>query len=934
MRLLLILILAAASLLFTGCLEDASSLSIGYEKYTLPNGLEVILHKDTSDPIVAVAVQYHVGSNREERGKTGFAHLFEHMMFQESQHIGQDQFFKKIQEAGGTLNGGTGRDATSYYEVLPKNALEMALWMEADRMGYLLSTVTPEAFANQQGVVINEKKQRMDNQPYGYTWYAMNKLLYPEGHPYSWPVIGSVKDLMNATVEDIQKFHGKYYVPNNATLVVAGDFDRKQAKKWISKYFGEIKPAKSVKDPEPIPVSLDKQRRAYYECPFAKSPQLSMVFPAVPSFHEDSYALDYLSDLLSDGKNAPLYKVLVEEKKLTPGIGANNSGGEIAGAFLFSTRAFPTTSLGDVEDAIKEALKWFETEGFTAQDLKRLKARTETRFYNGLSSILSKSFRLAFYNEYAGSPDFIKDDLKRTLAVTEEDIWCVYNKYIKDKPYVLLNVIPKGKTELLAKNMDKLEIESDPVMDESILGQAGDGMTNITSISSSFDRSVEPEKGPDPLLNLPDVWQADLKNGIKVYGIEHTELPLVQFNITIRGGQLLDSTNKVGVAALMGALMNEGTKNKTPLELENAIKDLGASISVRSGRESVTMQASCLASKFDDVYKLAEEMLLEPRWDEKEFQRIKQQTLEGIKRSKANPGSISARKFSRLLYGPNHIFGYPSSGTEESVASITIDDLKEYYKKNISPTEAHIAVTGDISQDRAVQAFASLCDSWQKKTVRFPKYALPSDPKKAQLYFVDFPGAKQSQIRIGYLALPYTDPDYYPAFVMNFPLGGTFNSRLNSILREEKGYTYGARSRFSGTKIPGPFSASSAVMTSATEDSVKIFDNVLTKYHTGITDNDLATAKNALLKSNSRRFETLGALRGMLNTIAKYNLPFDYVKDHEKIVMAMTRDRMEQLAREYITPEKMVCLVVGDAATQLEPLKTIGLGDPIVLEND
>ena len=934
MRLLLILTLAVVSFLFSGCLEDASSLSIDYEKYILPNGMDVILHKDTSDPIVAVAVQYHVGSNRETPGKTGFAHLFEHMMFQESQHVGQDQFFKKIQNAGGTLNGGTGRDATSYYEVLPKNALEMALWMEADRMGYLLSTVTPEAFANQQGVVINEKKQRVDNQPYGYTWYAINKLLYPEGHPYNWPIIGSMKDLLNATVADIQKFHAKFYVPNNATLVVAGDFNRKQTKEWIKKYFGNINPSDSVKDPKPIPAELDKQRRAYYECPFAKSPQLSMVFPAVPSFHEDVYALDYLSDLLSDGKNAPLYKVLVEEKKLTPGIGARSSNGEIAGSFSVSTRAFPTTSLEDVEQAIKEAFTRFETEGFTDQDLERLKIRTETSFYNGLASILSKSFRLAYYNEYAGSPDFIKDDLAKTLAVTKEDIWRVYNTYIKNKPYVLLNVIPKGKTELLASNMDILELEIDPSMEESTLGQPGKDMTNIISISSEFDRSVEPVKGPDPLLNLPDVWQTDLDNGITVYGIKYTELPLVQFNITIRGGQLLDSTNKVGVASMMGALMNEGTRNKTPLELENAIKDLGASISIGSSRETVSLQASCLASKFDKVYALAQEMLLEPRWDEKEFARIKTQTLEGIKRSKANPGAVASRKFNRLLYGPNHVFGYPSSGTEESVASITIDDLKEYYAKNISPTEAYIAVAGDVSQAQAVQAFSALSDTWQEKEVQFPEYTLPPAPDSAQLYFVDFPGAKQSQIKAGYLALPYTDSDYYPAYVMNFQLGGSFNSRLNSILREEKGYTYGARSGFSGTKIPGPFSASSAVMTSATEDSVKIVNDELSKYRTGITDEDLAATKNALLKSNARRFETLGALRGMLNAIAKYNLPVDFIKDREEIVVAMTRDRMEQLAKQYITPDKMTFLIVGDGATQLEPLKSTKLGEPIILKND
>ncbi len=933
MRLLLIIIVVAGSALMTGCEKDTASLSIPYEKYSLSNGLEVILHEDTSDPIVSVAVQYHVGSNRETPGKTGFAHLFEHMMFQESQNVGQDQFFQKIQEAGGTLNGGTGQDGTVYYEVLPKNVLEMALWMESDRMGYLLSTVTPEAFANQQEVVINEKKQRVDNQPYGNTWYILGKLMYPPSHPYSWQTIGSMPDLTDATVADIQKFHKKWYVPNNATLVVAGDFDRNQAKQWIQKYFGDIKPSDSVLNPAPAPAELSESRRAWYEDPFAKSPQLSLVFPTVEQFNEDSYALDYLADLLSNGKEAPLYQVLVEGKKLAPAIGAYSSGSELAGSFMISSRTFPSTSLDDVEQAIQEAFRRFEQNGFTDEQLDRIKTRTETSFYNGLASLLSKSFRMAFYNEYAGSPDFVREDLERALSVSKDDIWRVYNTYIKDKPFVLLSVVPQGMTNLAARNSTRFVVEPDPALDKSVLGQPGEGMQSISAIPSSFDRSVEPPAGPSPLLALPHIWQADLPNGLPLYGITQTELPLVQFTITIEGGQLLENTNAVGVANLTAALMNEGTRSKTPLELENAIKDLGASLYVSAGRDSISLQGSCLASKFDAVSKLAAEMLLEPRSDAKEFERIKQQTIEGIKRSRANPDDIANRVFNRLLYGPDHVFGYSASGSEVSVAGISLDDCIAYYNANLSPSEAYIAIAGDITKPHAVRAFSPLAEHWSPRQVTIPNPPLPKPPAEPKVYFVDFSGAKQSIIKVGYLALPYTDPDYYPAYVMNFKLGGTFNSRLNTILREEKGYTYGAGSGFSGSKIPGPFSAGSSVISRATPDSVSIFRDTLASYPADISSNDLYATKSALLKSNARRFETLGALCGMLNTIAKYHLPLDYIKDQEAILTAMTTDQLQSLAKEYIVPEKLSYLIVGDAATQLDLLKDLGLGDPVAIKD-
>ena len=912
---------------------DKTSLKIDYESYKLDNGLEVILHEDKSDPIVAVAIVYHVGSNREVKGRTGFAHLFEHILFQESQHIGQDQFFKKISNAGGTLNGFTTKDATVYFEVIPKNALEMALWMESDRMGFLLSTVTQDAFMNQQEVVQNEKRQRVDNNPYGHTSYVIGKCLYPEEHPYNWQVIGELVDLKNADLQDVKDFYTKWYGPNNATMVIAGDYDKKQVKEWVEKYFGEIKSSDPVTDREPMNVTLESSKRVYHEDNFAKSPELNMVFPTVEQYSKDAYALALLSDLLADGKKAPLYKVLVEEKKLAPSVSAFQSSNELAGSFRIRIRAFPDKNLSEVEVAIFAALKKFEDEGFTEMDLSRIKAKLETGFYNRISSIFFKAYQLASYNEYANSPGFISQDLQSSLNVTSEDVLRVYNTYIKDKPFVLTSFVPKGKTELIAENSERF-----PVVEEAIVKmkkeekKAATEAMEIVKIPTSFDRTIEPEKGTSPELTIPTIWQEELDNGLKVLGIVHNELPLVQFSLTIKGGMLMDQMDKIGVANLMTDIMMEGTKNKTPVELEEAIDGLGSSIRMLTTKTSIVIQANMLASKFEETFALVEEILLEPRWDEKEFARVKDETIETINRRKANPSTIASEVFSKLVYGKDHILANSTLGTVEIVEQITIDDQKSYYENCFSPSVAHIAIAGNISKSKAMKAFKSLAEKWMAKEVEFTHYENLPKQDKATIYFVDVPNAKQSQIRIGYLALAQTDPDYYAATVMNYKLGGSFSGFLNLILREEKGYTYGARSGFSGNVYPGPFTASSSVRSNATFESMEIFIEELNKYREVISEEDLQFTKNALILSNSRRFETLGALRGMLNNIATYNKPVDYIKDEETVIRNMTMESHNKLAQKYIDPSKMIFLVVGDAETQLEALKELGLGDPILLD--
>jgi zinc protease len=928
----LIFILALCLLVPFGCKPKEAELKIDYEKYTLANGLEVILHEDNSDPIAAVAVQYHVGSNREIPGRTGFAHLFEHMMFQESQHVGQDQFFRKIQAAGGTLNGGTNRDGTIYFQVVPNNALEMVLWLEADRLGFLRPTITQEAFLNQQNVVKNEKRQGVDNRPYGHTSHIIQKLLYPEGHPYNWTVIGSMEDLTLATLKDVHEFHQRWYRPNNATLVVAGDFDRNQTKQWIEKYFSEIESGIKVDDPQPQPVTLDKTKMAYWEDNFANAPELNMVIPTVEEYHPDAYALSFLGRLFSYGKKAPLYKVIVEEKKLAPSVSGFQMSIEIAGEFRIRIRTFPNVNLNDVRDAIAESFQKLETESFTEEDVERIKAGLETQFYNGMSSILYKSFQLAQYNEYAGSPGYVTTDLEKIKAVTKEDILRVYETYIKDKPYVMTSFVPKGKTELVVEGSEPFTIIEEAVEAEKIAAERPVEEFKVERIPTSFDRSVDPQIGPDPEITLPAIWKDELANGMKIYGIEHTELPLVQFSMTIKGGQLLDDMGKVGVANLITDMMMEGTKNKTPIELEEAIDELGANIYMYTGREAITVSVNCLSSKFNDVYQLVEEILLEPRWDEKEFARVKKQTVENINRSKVSPTAVARNVFNQLIYGDKHIFSIPTLGTMESVEAITIDDLKAYYEKSFSPLITHVSIVGNISQEEAVNTFKSLEEKWAAKEVAFPEFELPSPLEKPKVYFVDIPGARQSVINIGNLSMPATDPDYYPAYVMNYKLGGSFNGFVNLVLREEKGFTYGARTSFSGSLNPGTFSAFSQVQSKATLESVQIFRDLMLKYREGIAPEDLKFTKDALVKSNARNFETLGSLLGMLNSIATFNRPFDYIKQREEFVKNLTPEQHKELAQKYINPNQMIYLVVGDGAKQMKLLEKLGLGRPTLIE--
>ncbi|GAA4270913.1 pitrilysin family protein [Aquimarina gracilis] len=915
---------------------ETKEFKVDFEKFTLDNGLQVVFHVDRSDPVVAVALTAHVGSAREKEGRTGFAHLFEHLLFLESENLGKGGLDKMSARIGGSgANGSTSRDRTNYYQTVPKDALEKMIWAEADKLGYFINTVTEPVLAKEKQVVKNEKRQSIDNRPYGHVNYVIGKNLYPKGHPYNWQVIGSLEDLQNATLQDVKDFFNRWYVPNNVTLTIAGDFDTAQAKKWVHKYFDEIKRGEDIPKLEKQPVTLSETKKLYYEDNFARLPQVTMTWPTVPMYHPDSYALDVLSTYLSEGKKAPFNKVLVDDKQLAPQVVMYNYGSELAGQYHLSVRGFEKTDLNTIDEAIAEAFTKFETEGISQKDLDRIKAGQETNFYQGLSSVLGKGFQLAQYEIFANDPGFINQDVKNILAVTVEDVNRVYNQYIKGKHYVATSFVPIGQTDLILKESTLAEVVEEKIVEGAEESFDASIAAKYEKTPSSFDRSVEPPYGETPQVNMPSVWKEKLISGIEVFGIQNDEIPLVQFRMHIRCGLLLEKADKVGVSNMLAELMTKGTQDKTTEELEDAIESLGAEINIFAGDENISITGSTLAKNYDKTMALVEEMILRPRWDEKEFDLIKQSVISQIQQQKANPRSIASNEYAKLVYGEDHILSHNNLGTEASVGSITIDDLRQFYEANFSPTITKVHVVGDIDRVAVTSSLANLDKNWPQKEVKFPVLATPEAPKESKVYFYDVPDAKQSQIRFGYRALAATDKDYYPARIMNYRLGGGgFASQFTQQLREGKGYTYGIGSSFRGSTIPGPFTISSGVRSNVTYESADLVKEILTNYGKNYNQEDLDITKSSLIKSNARAFETFNSKLNMLINISEFNYPDDYVTQREAIVNNMTVDEVKRLSNTYLDPNKMIYLVVGDAKTQLKKLEQLGFGTPVLLNDD
>lgn len=926
--------------------RQGNELIIPYEKYVLPNGLTVIVHEDHSDPIVHVDVTYHVGSAREEIGKSGFAHFFEHMMFQGSDHVADEEHFKIVTEAGGTLNGSTNRDRTNYFETVPSNQLEKAIWLEADRMGFLLDAVTQQKFEVQRATVKNERGQNYDNRPYGLTSEYSAKNLYPYGHPYSWLTIGYIEELNKVNVNDLKNFFLRWYGPNNATLTIGGDVKAADVVKLAEKYFGTIPPCPKVNPVKLAPVVLDKDRYVSYTDNYARASQLRLVYPTVPDYDKDEAALACLAQILGGGggfggggrggrgggggggnRNSVFYQFIIKPQKALQA-NASSQLSELAGEFSIAVTPYPGKSLAEMEQVVNEAFTEFEKRGVTDEDILRFKNEFESRTISGLSSVSGKVSQLAAFQTYTGNPNMIKKLLAEYSSVTKEDVMRAYEKYVKGKPHVILSTLAKGQEALIAK-------ADDYTIDTTHYKAPDYGYAGLKYIKAkdNFDRSKKPGNGPNPVVKIPAFWRKDLPNGIKMIGTENTEIPVVTISISIPGGHLMEANDlsKAGLANIFARMMNEDTKNYTAEQFSSELQKIASSINVSSGKDDITVNVQTLKKNLDQTLALLQERIFNPAFPEDAFKRIKRQTLEGFKQSKSQPAAVASDVIAKINFGPNNILGINEDGTETTVNNITLDDVKNYYNNNIGSKGLKVVIVGDIKETEILPKLAFL-NKLPNKKVELPKVAatpMPNDQSK--IYLVDIPKAAQTEFRVGYnTGLKYdATGEYYKAGLMNYILGGAFNSRLNLNLREDKGWTYGARSGFSGDEYDGDFEFSSGIKAGSTDSALIEVVKELKNYSaTGITDEELNFMKSAVGQRDALRYETGIQKAGFIRTILDYNLPPNFTATQAKILRDMTKKEIDALAKKYVDASKLNILLVGDKTLILPGLQKLGY--PIV----
>ena len=913
--------------------DAQSQTEVKFEKYTLSNGLDVILHVDRSDPIVAINLAVHVGSARELAGRTGFAHLFEHLLFMDSENLGFGGLDEMNTRIGGEgTNGFTTNDMTQYFQAVPKDALEKIIWAEADKIGYFINTVTQEVIDKEKQVVKNEKRQRVDNRPYGHRWYIIGKALYGADHPYNWQVIGSLKDLDAATLIDVKNFYKKWYVPNNVTVTLSGDFDVAQAKIWIEKYFGEIPQGEKIVASKPQASGITETKSLYYEDNFATTPELGMIWPTVPQFHKDSYALDVLATYLGDGKRAPFNEVMIDEEKITSSISVFKNNSEIAGEFYVVVDAKEGKDIDGLVDGVAKSFARFEKNGISQTDLDIIKTAREVGFYDNIQGALNKSIELGQYNTFTGDPDFINQDLKNMQAVTTADIMRVYNKYIKDKPHVLTSIVPKGQADLALEGAKLAEIIEEKIVQGAEKEvEASENLRDFPKTASSFDRKIEPDFGAAYDLPSPDIWQENLGNGVEVYGIESNETSLVYFSLSIDAGRERGDVNKPAVANLTANMLSKGTVDKTTAELEDAINALGSSISVSAGAEKTMISGSSLSRNFAATIALVEEVLLEPRWDEEEFSLLKSERIDAIVQSAGDPNSIARREILKLRYPADHMFSYTPYGSKEALETVELSDLKAFYTANYAPSRAKLRVVGAVDAGAVKQAFAGIAKRWARDATADITLPQLKDIAASKIYFYDVPGSKQSVLRIEKPSLAATDADYALAKAINFPLGGIYTSKLMTELRVNKGYTYGIRSSFSGSVDRGIFAIGSSVRSNVTFESLALIRDIVKSYGPSFSEGDLDVMKGALLRGQALKNETLSDKLSMLGGVSAYGYANDYRSQNAKRIDAMTLEQFKALADTYLKPDAMYYLVVGDAKTQADRLKSLGYGAPVLL---
>lgn len=884
------------------CADEAL---IPYELFVLDNGLTLIVHEDHKAPVVSVNIWYHVGSKNEQPGQTGFAHLFEHLMFQGSENF-DGEYIESLQQIGATdLNGTTWFDRTNYFQTVPKTALDRVLWLESDRMGHLLGAIDQAKLDEQRGVVQNEKRQG-ENQPYDKVWQHLLKQLYTDGHPYSWETIGSMKDLEAASLEDVQEWFRTYYGPNNAVLAVAGDVETAKVLERVKHYFGDIPPGPPLVKLEEWVPRHSSERRERIEDRVSQE-RLYMAWTSPRWGTRAASDLELALHIIGGDKNSRLYKRLVYEDQIATDVEMGAYNLEIAGLTYLQASAKVGVDLAIIEKAAKEEIQRFIDRGPTAKELERVQTQYRASFLRGIERVGGfggKSGVLAENMVYGGSPDRYQRKLDYIADASRADLQTVVGEWLGENAYIA-------------------EVYPHPAM---------------TAAPAGADRSKPPEPAGFPSGEFPEFDRVTLTNGLDVLVAQRTAIPLVNLTLILNAGFAADQFAQPGTAAMTMAMLDEGTAKRSALEISEELALLGAELSSGADLDTSMVSLSALRENLDDSLAIFADVVLNPVFPPNELDRLRAQYLALVRQEKTRPTSMALRVLPKLIYGEGHAYAQPltGSGTEDSIRAITRADLQQYHDTWFRPNNATLLVVGDITTAEITAKLEELFKTWEPADV--PVKNIDTVERRAQnaVYIVDKPGAEQSIIFAGEVAPPKSNPDEIAIQVMNDILGGNFSSRINMNLREDKSWSYGARSMIMDAEGQRPFLVYAPVQTDKTSESMREILAELTAINGDRppTEDELARAKSSKTLSLPGRWETNRAVLRSMGEIVRFGLADDYWDTYADEVNALGIDDIARAASEVVAPDDLVWVVVGDREKIESGIIELGLGDTRIIDAD
>ena len=885
----LALLVATHLSIFAGDAALPKVIDIPFKKFVLKNGLTLIVHEDHKAPIVAVNVWYHVGSKNEKPGRTGFAHLFEHLMFNGSENF-NDDFFKALDKVGATgSNGTTDVDRTNYFENAPKNALDFLLWLESDRMGHFAGAISQERLDEQRGVVQNEKRQG-ENQPYAKAFDLIPKATYPANHPYSWTVIGEMEDLNAASLEDVKEWFRTYYGTANAVLSIAGDVQADEVHKLVEKYFGDIPSGPPIAKHEKwVAKRTGSQRQTLQD----RVPQARIykVWNVPEIMHEDLEPLELFGMVLTSGKTSRLYNRLVYQEQIASDVSAFLDSREIGSQFYLIATARPGEDLAKIDRILDEEVARLIKDGPKEKELERVKIDALSGFIRGVERIGGfggKSDILAMYQVYGGDPGSYKVSLNRFREASPKQIQAAAGRWLSDGIF-------------------NLEVHPFP---------------EFATTKSEVDRSSLPTLGEVPEAKFTDFQRAELKNGLKIIVAERHAIPVVAFDMIFNAGYSADSSGIHGTAKLAMNMLDEGTKNRSTLEISEDLQMIGAELGAGSDLDISSVSLSALKANLDKSLEIYADVVRNPSFPEKELERLRKNQLDAIRREKVEPNAMALRVLPQLLYGDGHAYSMPltGSGTEESTSKISREQIQKFYDTWFKPNNATIVVVGDTTMAEIKPKLEKLFGDWNRGDVPEKNIARVEQQTKNVVYLIDRPGSIQSQIYAANLTVPRNNPEEIALQTLNFILGGQFTSRLNLNLREDKHWSYGARSAIRSARGQRPFYASAPVQSDKTKESmVEIAKELRTVLNDKpITEEELEKARKQRVLEQAGRWETMSAVSGSIGDIVAYNLPDDYYHTYADKLRSLSLADLKKAAETAIRPDRMIWVVVGDRQ-KIEP---------------